>query len=56
MTAQHRRPFRRRRGRLRVGPSRHYGKEAAGPMYVAAGGFIAGSAVVGFGAGVWRAQ
>jgi len=36
--------------------SRRYGKEAEGPMYVAAGGFIAGSAVVGFGAGVWRAR
>jgi uncharacterized oligopeptide transporter (OPT) family protein len=36
--------------------SRRYGKEAEGPMYVAAGGLIAGSAVVGFGTGVWRAR
>jgi uncharacterized oligopeptide transporter (OPT) family protein len=35
---------------------RRFGKPAEGPMYVAAGGFIAGSAVVGFGAGVWRAR
>jgi len=35
---------------------RRYGKEAEGAMYVAAGGFIAGSAVVGFGSGVWRAR
>lgn len=33
-----------------------YGEDAEGPMYVAAGGFIAGSAVVGFGTGVWRAR
>jgi uncharacterized oligopeptide transporter (OPT) family protein len=36
--------------------SHRYGKEAEGSMYVAAGGFIAGSAVVGFGTGVWRAR
>ena len=35
---------------------RRYGQEAEGPMYVAAGGFIAGSALVGFGSGVWRAR
>ena len=33
-----------------------YGKEGEAPMYVAAGGLIAGSAVVGFGTGVWRAR
>jgi len=33
-----------------------YGEAAEGPMYVAAGGFIAGSAVVGFGTGAWRAR
>ncbi len=35
---------------------RRYGAEAEAPMYVAAGGLIAGSAVVGFGTGVWRAR
>jgi uncharacterized oligopeptide transporter (OPT) family protein len=35
---------------------RRYGKAAEAPMYIAAGGFIAGSAVVGFGSGVWRAR
>jgi uncharacterized oligopeptide transporter (OPT) family protein len=35
---------------------RRWGKDAEGPMYVTAGGFIAGSAVVGFGTGVWRAR
>jgi uncharacterized oligopeptide transporter (OPT) family protein len=35
---------------------RRYGRAAEGPMYVAAGGFIAGSAVVGFGVGAWRAR
>jgi uncharacterized oligopeptide transporter (OPT) family protein len=35
---------------------RRYGAEAEGPMYVAAGGLIAGSALVGFGSGVWRAR
>ncbi len=35
---------------------RRYGETAEGPMYVSAGGFIAGSAVVGFGSGVWRAR
>jgi uncharacterized oligopeptide transporter (OPT) family protein len=36
--------------------SRRYGKDAEGPMYVAAGGFIAGSALTGFGVGAWRAR
>jgi len=36
--------------------SRRFGKRAEGPMYVAAGGFIAGSALVGFGVGAWRAR
>ena len=35
---------------------RRYGPRAEGPMYVAAGGFIAGSALVGFGTGAWRAR
>jgi uncharacterized oligopeptide transporter (OPT) family protein len=35
---------------------RRWGEAAEGPMYVTAGGFIAGSAVVGFGTGVWRAR
>ncbi len=35
---------------------RRWGKEAEGPMYVTAGGLIAGSAVVGFGSGVWKAR
>jgi len=35
---------------------RRYGEGVEGPMYVAAGGFIAGAAVVGFGMGVWRAR
>jgi len=35
---------------------RRFGRAAEGPMYVTAGGFIAGSAVTGFGAGVWRAR
>jgi hypothetical protein len=33
-----------------------YGRTMEGPMYVTAGGFIASSAVVGFGTGVWRAR
>ena len=33
-----------------------YREEAEAPMYVAAGGLIAGSAVVGFGTGLWRAR
>jgi uncharacterized oligopeptide transporter (OPT) family protein len=41
---------------VRAALSRRYGKEAEAPMYVAAGGLIAGSAVVGFGTGVWRAR
>ncbi len=36
--------------------TRRFGRRAEAPMYVAAGGFIAGSAVVGFGAGAWRAR
>lgn len=36
--------------------TRRFGKDAEAPMYVAAGGFIAGSALVGFGVGVWRAR
>ena len=35
---------------------RRYGRDAEGPMYVAAGGFIAGSALTGFGVGAWRAR
>lgn len=35
---------------------RRYGHELEAPMYVLAGGFIAGSAVVGFASGVWRAR
>jgi len=35
---------------------RRWGDAAEGPMYVAAGGFIAGSALVGFGIGAWRAR
>ncbi len=31
-------------------------ERAESPMYVAAGGFIAGSALVGFGAGAWKAR
>ena len=31
-------------------------ERAESPMYVAAGGFIAGSALVGFGVGVWKAR
>ena len=41
---------------LRVVIIRRYGAEVQSTMYVAAGGFIAGSAVVGFGSGVWRAR
>jgi uncharacterized oligopeptide transporter (OPT) family protein len=35
---------------------RRFGRAAEGPMYIAAGGFIAGSAVTGFGIGAWRAR
>jgi uncharacterized oligopeptide transporter (OPT) family protein len=35
---------------------RRFGKDAEAPMYVAAGGLIAGSAVTGFGVGAWRAR
>ncbi len=41
---------------IRAGLTRRYGSAMEGPMYVTAGGFIAGSAVVGFGTGVWRAR
>jgi uncharacterized oligopeptide transporter (OPT) family protein len=41
---------------VRAGVLRRWGKEAEGAMYVTAGGFIAGSAVVGFGSGIWRAR
>lgn len=40
----------------RAAIERRYRERSQGPMYVAAGGFIAGSAVVGFGAGMWRAR
>ncbi len=36
--------------------TRRFGKDAETPMYVAAGGFIAGSALMGFGVGAWRAR
>lgn len=36
--------------------TRRYGKAAEAPMYVTAGGFIAGSALTGFGLGAWRAR
>ncbi|MDP2959616.1 MAG: OPT/YSL family transporter [Longimicrobiales bacterium] len=35
---------------------RRWGARAEAPMYVAAGGFIAGSALVGFGVGAWKAR
>ncbi|HSM60189.1 MAG TPA: OPT/YSL family transporter [Longimicrobiales bacterium] len=35
---------------------RRWREAAEAPMYVAAGGFIAGSALVGFGLGAWRAR
>jgi uncharacterized oligopeptide transporter (OPT) family protein len=35
---------------------RRWRERAESPMYVAAGGFIAGSALVGFGVGAWRAR
>ena len=41
---------------VRAALKRRYGKAIEGSMYVTAGGFIAGSAVVGFGTGVWRAR
>jgi uncharacterized oligopeptide transporter (OPT) family protein len=41
---------------VRAALTRRYGEAIKGPMYVTAGGFIAGSAVVGFGTGVWRAR
>jgi uncharacterized oligopeptide transporter (OPT) family protein len=36
--------------------TKRYGKDAETPMYVAAGGFIAGSALTGFASGAWRAR
>jgi uncharacterized oligopeptide transporter (OPT) family protein len=41
---------------VRAALTRRFGKDAEAPMYVAAGGFIAGSALVGFGVGVWKAR
>ena len=41
---------------IRAALTRRFGRAAEAPMYVAAGGFIAGSAVVGFGTGAWRAR
>lgn len=41
---------------VRAALTRRYGKEADAPMYVAAGGFIAGSALMGFGVGAWKAR
>ncbi|NJD18195.1 MAG: OPT family oligopeptide transporter, partial [Gemmatimonadetes bacterium] len=35
---------------------RRWGRRAESPMYVAAGGFIAGAALVGFGVGAWKAR
>lgn len=35
---------------------RRYGRAAEAPMYVVAGGLIAGSAVVGFATGAWKAK
>ncbi len=35
---------------------RRWKERAESPMYVAAGGFIAGSALVGFGVGAWKAR
>ena len=35
---------------------RRWGKDAESPMYIAAGGFIAGSALAGFGVGAWKAR
>lgn len=41
---------------IRAALMRRYGSRATAPMYVAAGGFIAGSALAGFGLGAWRAR
>jgi len=41
---------------VRAALTRLHGEAAEAPMYFAAGGFIAGSAVVGFGTGVWKAR
>jgi uncharacterized oligopeptide transporter (OPT) family protein len=41
---------------VRAALTRRYGKKAEAPMYVAAGGFIAGSALMGFGVGAWKAR
>ena len=36
--------------------TRRFGKDAESPMYSAAGGFIAGSALTGFASGAWQAR
>ena len=36
--------------------TRRFGKDAESPMYIAAGGFIAGSALTGFASGAWQAR
>ena len=36
--------------------TRRYGKDAESPMYIAAGGFIAGSALTGFASSAWQAR
>ena len=41
---------------LRAAIQRRFGDAAQSHMYVTAGGFIAGSALVGFGSGVWKAR
>jgi uncharacterized oligopeptide transporter (OPT) family protein len=41
---------------IRVGLLKRYGDRAQGPMHIAAGGFIAGSALTSFGSGVVRAR
>ncbi len=41
---------------VRAALTRRFGKKADAPMYVAAGGFIAGSALMGFGIGAWKAR
>jgi uncharacterized oligopeptide transporter (OPT) family protein len=41
---------------IRAALHRRYGKKIESPMYVAAGGFIAGSAITGFASGAWRAR
>lgn len=41
---------------IRIGLLKHYGTRADAPMHIAAGGFIAGSALTSFGSGVIRAR